>query len=142
MNDSVISDDTIKEIRKYTASIYGAKENCQSLNGRRFQVMYRSFCQKRDTNPCDKRKGIDGSCLSPCQAELLPHIQRAAFVARIWANTHEPYINQNPCHNDGWDFINEEYNAIILKGEQLPDKFLEDKNLTEEKDEDNSNDEF
>ena len=103
-DDSAISDDTINEIEKFTASIYGAKEDCQSLNGHRFQVVYKSFGPKKDANPFDKIKGVDGSCLPPCEAELLPHIQRAAFVARMWANAHEPYINQSPCQSDGWDF--------------------------------------
>ena len=60
----------------------------------------------------------------------------------MWPNAHEPYTNQSPCHSDGWDFINGEYNMIMFTGEQLPDKLLEDKDLTEEEDEDNSNDEL
>ena len=141
-DDSAISYDTIKEIEKFTGSIYGAKENCQSLNVHRFQVVYKSFGPKKDANPFDKLKGVDGSCLPPCEAELLPHIQRAAFVARMWANAHEPYINQSHCQSDGRDFINGEYNMIMFKDEQLPDKLLEDKNLTEDEDEDNSNGEL
>ena len=141
-DDGAISDDTIKGIEKFTASIYGAKENCQSLNGHRFQVVYKLFSPKKDANPFDKIKGVDGSCLPPCEAELLTHIQRAAFVDRMWANTLEPCINQSPCQSDGWDSINGEYNMIMFTGEQLPDKLLEDKNLTEEEDEDNSNDEL
>ena len=39
-------------------------------------------------------------------------------------------------------FINGEYKVVMFTGEQLPDKLLEDKNLTEEEDEDNSNDEL
>ena len=53
-DDGTISDDAIKEIEKFTASIYGAKENCQSLNGHRFQVVYKSFVPKKDANPFEK----------------------------------------------------------------------------------------
>ena len=60
----------------------------------------------------------------------------------MWANAHEPYINQSPCQNDGWDFTNGGYNMIMFTGEQLADRLLEDKNLTEEENKDNWNDEL
>ena len=63
------------------------------------------------------------------------------FVVKMWANAHEPYIDQNPCHSDCWDFINGKYGMIMFVGEQLPDKLLEENNLTEESDEDTLNDE-
>ena len=53
-DDSVVSDDAIKGIEKFTASIYGAKENCQPLNGHRFQVGYKSFVPKKDADPFEK----------------------------------------------------------------------------------------
>ena len=89
---------------KYTACLYGAKENSNiTLNTQRYKCFEKVYKPKmRGKNPLEKLKGIDASGLPPCESEVMSHLKRVAFVAKMWANADKSDLEQHPSENDGW----------------------------------------
>ena len=74
------------DLEMFTCRLYGAKDDRQSLTAYRYRVVEKVYSPKpRAENPLHKLKGIDGCRIPPCQSELVPHMQRSRFVARMWA---------------------------------------------------------
>ena len=63
-------------------------------------------------------KSISGSAIPPCEAELAPHIDMSAFVARLWGSAHQQYLDKTP--PNGWENVDGEFRVIWFDGEQLP----------------------
>ena len=42
------------------------------------------------------------SGLPPCEAEVMCHLKRVAFVARMWADADQSQLAQHPSVEDGW----------------------------------------
>ena len=40
--------------------------------------------------------------IPPCEAELVEHIHRASFIAKMWASADQRMIIQHPTVSDGW----------------------------------------
>lgn len=120
---------------KFTAKMYGAKDNCNSsinLNNHRYRVFEKCFGPKASSHhPPHNIKGIAGSAIPPCEAEIVPKIQRSVFIAKMWAEADNTQINQHPTTEDGWQLENDSYQLIWFTGSQLPEKLIPD-------DEDNS----
>lgn len=138
MASGKISDASIEILKKFTAKMYGAKDNCKSslnLNDHRYRVFEKSFGPKASPHhPLHNIKGIAGSAIPPCEAELVPKIQRSAFIARMWAQADNTDINQHPTTDDGWQLENDSYQITWFTGSQLPEKLIPE-------DEDDSDDE-
>lgn len=73
-----------------------------SLNKHRHKLQEAYGSKATAKNLLDKLKGLDASALPPCVSEITTHINRSAFVARMWANAHLKEIDQHPKLQDGW----------------------------------------
>lgn len=116
-----------KTLLKFTAGLYGAKDNAQDLNKyryKRFESIYKP--KMRTKNPLEKLKGIDASGLPPCEAEVVPHLKRVAFVARMWADADKPLLTQHPSEEDGWTLTDGIYSPVWFEGPQLPETLVPD----------------
>lgn len=92
-----------------------------TLNQYRFKIFERGFGPKSlAKNPLEKLKGINASAIPPCEAELRMHMQRAAFVAQMWANADIGEIRQHPDASNGWDLQDGCYTPIWHEWPQLP----------------------
>lgn len=123
---------------KYTASLYGARDNSKvALNThryKRFETVYKP--KMRGKNPLEKLKGIDASGLPSCEAEVMCHLKRVAFVARMWADADQSQLAQHPSVEDGWTLDDGIYNPIWFEGPQLPDALVPDENEESEENDD------
>ena len=78
------------------------------------------------------------SMIPPCESELVMHLKRVSFVAKMWAHTDQIDILQHPIESDGWDLEEGEYKPIWHQGQQLPDSLLpEDHEMSASEDEEN-----
>jgi len=112
----------IKDLEEFVCALYGAKKRLP-LNKHRFNVVDKTYNRRANTvRPFDKLKSIAASSIPPCEAELAPHIDRAAFVARMWGNAHQQYLDKIP--SSGWEYADREYRVIWFHGEQLPPALL------------------
>ena len=82
----------------------------------------------RGKNPLEKLKGIDASGLPPCEAEVMCHLKRVAFVAKMWAHADEAELVQHPSADDGWTLDNGVYKPVWFDGPQLPGALVPDNN--------------
>ena len=91
--------------------MYGSKTDHISLNQYRYKVLEKSYGPKVNSkNPLDKLKGIDGCNIPPCRSEIIPHMNRSSFVARMWGNADRNYIEQKPMStSDGWNVVEDTY---------------------------------
>ena len=88
-------------------------------------------------NLLDNLKGLDDTGLPPCQSELTAHVNRSAFIARMWAHANQNNIDPHPKQHDGWDLENDSYTVRWFEGQQLPDKLVpEDSADIEDSDDD------
>ena len=78
----------------------------------------------RGKNPLEKLKGIDASGLPPCEAEVMCHLKRVAFVAKMWADADLAELVQQPSEDDGWMLENGVYTPVWFDGPQLPDSLV------------------
>jgi len=109
---------------EYVAMIYGAKESAK-LNCHRYKTFEKAFRPKATSqNPLAKLKGLDGSLIPPCEAEVMTHIQRASFVAKMWSQANRQEIVQHPKKSDGWEFEDGSYVPVWFDGPQLPDSLV------------------
>ena len=102
--------------------LYGARKTV-SLNKHRFNVVDQTY--NRSTNaktPFDKLKSIAGSSMPPYEAELAPHIDKNAFVARLWGSAHQQYLDKTP--TSGWEIIDGVFQIVWFNGDQLPSSLL------------------
>lgn len=120
LSSIVPTEKTIKTLQYFVATLYGAKGST-SLNKHRFNVVEKTYNHKGKA-PFSKLKSIAGSSIPPCEAELAPHIDRCAFVAKLWGSAHRRYIDKTP--TKGWDVIENEYRVVWYYGEQFPSSFL------------------
>ena len=125
------NDDRSHEVLlKFTASIYGARENSKvSLNShryKRFETVYKP--KMKGKNPLEKLKGIDASGLPPCEAEVMCHLKRVAFVSKMWADADKAQLVQHPSEDNGWTLENGIYTPIWFDGPQLPDSLVPEGN--------------
>ena len=68
-----------------------------------------------------------GAAIPPCRSELIPHVKRVAFVAKMWANAHNQFINQKPqSPEDGLERINDVYEIMMFLGPQVLDNMVSD----------------
>jgi len=84
--------------------MYGAKQkdSLMPLNKFRYKVFQKAYGPKATAkNPLKKLKGLDAGGLSPCESELTCHINRSAFIAKMWANADKKEIDQHPKKHDG-----------------------------------------
>ena len=136
MSDESVSNDTMKAVQSFTNSIYGAKSKAavaMPLNKFRYKVFRKAYSPKANSkNPLDKLKGLDASGISPCESELVCHVRRAAFVAKIWSNA-DKRIKQRPSEVDGWELVDNSYRIVWHKGDQLPDTLVPDENTEDER---------
>jgi len=125
--------DALETIMSFTARIYGAKANqTLSLNKHRFKVFEKTYAPKaRAKNPLEKLKGIDASMVPPCEAEVTQQIKRATFVAKMWADSHEKVIQQQPTKEDGWELKGNVYEVLWFDGPQMPDSLVPEEGETE-----------
>jgi len=57
---------------------------------------------------------------------LKQHINRTAFVARMWALADTPMINQKPqSTDDGWELVDGGYDVVMFSGLQVPEALTE-----------------
>ena len=80
--------------------IYGAPPSSKgSLNQYHYKVFEKGYGPKTSAkNPLKKQKGIAASIT----AELVEHIHRASFIAKMWASADQRMIIQHPTVSDGW----------------------------------------
>lgn len=127
-------------LQAFTASVYGAKQRGRdmSLNKYRHKLLLEAYGPKATAkNLLDKLKGLDASALPPCVSEITTHINRSAFVARMWANAHLKEIDQHPKLQDGWALQDDEYTIVWFQGPQFPDSLIpEEDDTTEDSDND------
>ena len=87
-----------------TTRIYGALPSRKgSLNQYHYKVFTKGYGPKTSAkHPLEKQKGIAASIIAPCEAELVEHIHRASFIAKMWASADQRMIIQHPTVSDGW----------------------------------------
>ena len=76
----------MKAVQSFTNSIYGAKSKVAAGMPLKFryEVFEKAYNPKVNSkNPLDKLKGLDASGIPPCESELVCHVRRAAFVAKM-----------------------------------------------------------
>jgi len=104
------------------------------LNKFRYKVLEKAYSpQAKSKNPLDKLKGLDASGIPPCESELVCHVSRAAFVAKMWSNTDKQEINQRPSEADGWELVDNSYRIVWHEGDQLPHRLVPDENIADER---------
>ena len=115
----------------FTATVYGAKANqTHSLTMHRFKVFERAYAPKRTaSNPLEKLKGMDASSIPPCEPEIKQQIKRATFVAKMWADSHEKIIQQQPSKDDGWELKGGTYEILWYDGPQMPETLVPDESF-------------
>jgi len=118
LSHTVPTAETVKVLQDFVCVLYGARK-VVPLNKHRFNVVDRTYRRKSTAaHPFDKLKSIDGSSIPPCEAELALHVDRSAFVARLWGSAHQRYMDKMP--TNGWDNVDGEFRINWFEGEQLP----------------------
>ena len=114
------SEETKTILQEFVCRLYGLRKNVNtSLNKHRFNVVEKTYSRRgNSTQPFQKLKSIEGSSIPPCEAELAPHIDRNAFVARLWGSAHQQRMNKVP--HMGWEKVDNEFHVVWFYGEQLP----------------------
>ena len=120
--------------------MYGAKFT-MPLNKYRYHVNNTYSKRGKTLDPFYKLKSIEGSCIPPSEAELSPHIDRSASVARLWGSAHKQQLKKAP--DSGWDLEDGIYKIIWFRGDQLPsnlvsDIWIEHREDDDDKDEDHT----
>ena len=128
MTAEQLSDEILNTVEAFTCSMYSAKKNQSSVDKFRYQIIERASGPKPNANnPLKILNGIDGCSIPPCRNELKPHVKRVAFVAKMWANAHNQFINQKPqSPEDGWELINDVYEIMMFLGLQVHDNMVSD----------------
>ena len=125
--------EAVETIMSFTSRMYGAKANqTHSLNTQHFKVFEKTYAPKATAkNPLEKLKGIDASMIPPCEAEVTQQIKRATFVAKMWADSHEKMIQQQPSKDDGWELKENVYEILWFDGPQMPETLVPDESSFE-----------
>ena len=118
LSQDVPSVEVINVLQDYVCVLYEARKIVK-LNKHRFNVVDKTYSRKSNAGrPFDKLKTIAGSSIPPCEAELAPHIERSAFVARLWGSAHQQQLDKAP--TSGWENVDGEFRIVWFDGNQLP----------------------
>lgn len=118
LSKTVLTEEVIATLKEFVCVLYGARKPVP-LNKHRFNVVEKTYKRKATAkHPFDKLKSIEGSSIPPCESELAPHIDRCAFVARLWGSAHQNDLQKTPAC--GWEIIDGEFRIIWFNGEQMP----------------------
>ena len=110
-SDESVSNETTKEVQSLANSIYGAVG--MPLNKFRYKVFEKAYTLKANSkNPLDKLKGLDASGIPPCKWELVCHVRRAAFVAKMWSSADKQEINHHPSEAYGRELVDNSYRIV------------------------------
>ena len=112
---------TQRNLQKFTAKIYGCKNNKVSLNEYRYMVFDNAYRPKENaSNQLEDLSGMNASLLPPCESELTPKLLRVRFIARMWTNAHKNIINTVPSEEDGFKRSDNGYEPVWHEGAMLP----------------------
>ena len=136
MADGNLNEKEITTIMSYTSKLYGGRNANKSLNEHRAQVFERAYSPKKGHMPLQKLKGLDATLLPPCEAEIIPKIKRASFVARMWAKADQNHIDSHPAEADGWLCEQGLYEPVWFDGPQMPDTLVPTQNEIENDEDD------
>ena len=123
-SSSELEADTFRSLCQYMAAMHGRPNT--SHNQARLEIFERAYKPSKRGHRLSKLKGIDGSNLPPCEAELFQHAKRASFVSKMWATAVSSEIKQLPNDGEGWELHNGEYRIIWFEGRQLPESLKPD----------------
>lgn len=122
LSHTVPTEEVIGTLRDFVCVLYGARK-LVPLNKHRFNVVEKTYKGKANAKkPFEKLKNIAGSSIPPCESELDPHIDRSAFVARLWGSSHQQDLDKTP--TSGWENVDGEFRIIWFNGEQMPPALL------------------
>ena len=118
-----------QSLLNFNANVYGTKKNI-SLNCCRHQTFMPVYGPKgRGKNRLANLRVINASGLPPCESEVCANINRASFVATMWASADKCHIEQHPTEDNRWELVDGHYKLIWFYGEQLPENRIpEEKN--------------
>jgi len=86
LSNAVPTEEAIKTLKDFVCVLYGARK-LVSLNKHRFNAVEKTYKSKENAkHPFERLKSIDGSSIPPCESELATHIDRSAFVSRLWGS--------------------------------------------------------
>ena len=112
------TDEVISSLQDFVCNLYGARKSIP-LNKHRFNMVEKTYKPKSNAKcPFTNLKSIAGSSIPPCEAELMPHIDRSAFVARMWGSAYQKDLEKTP--ENGWEYINNNFRFIWFNGDQMP----------------------
>lgn len=118
MSKTVLTEEVIATLKEFVCVLYGACKPVP-LNKHRFNVVEKTYKRKATAkHPFDKLKSIEGSSIPPCESELAPHIDKCAFVARLWGSAHQNDLQKTL--TSGWESSDGEFRIIWFNGEQMP----------------------
>ena len=129
---------TFKIVEELVCQLYVKDTSETDINTLRYKQFLRAF--GTTTNKFfQKLKSVDGRVLPPCRSELLKHIRRSSYVARMWGNANLkvlPKIGES----DGWSIRNGNYDVIWFDGLQVHQQLVEHLPNTEDQDEESDDD--
>lgn len=134
------------QLETFVCQMYGFKRN-NKVNSVRYAMFLRNYKVKNPAEAFLKKKlnNFDASCLPPCNAELLQHIQRARYITHVWQNATLPDPIKFKPEESGWilnttheDNSKDKYEFLWFEGPQLP-QLVEDIILDDEHSEGNLN---
>lgn len=128
---------TCKTILDFTAKMYGAKKTIP-LNRHRFLTFEKTFGPKEGRHPFASLKGVDASCIPPCEDVVRQKIHRSNFVAMMWHSACKNILPKAP--QEGWELKNNEYKFVWFTCRQMPDDVVPDEEPDELEDDGNVTD--
>lgn len=111
--------DIFPKIEELVCTTYGYKK-IKSVNEARVATFSKAYKVHEKEFLDLWKKGIDGSALPPCRAELYQHFLRAAYIAQIWSHPHLQVQTNNSALNYGWIENQNIYEFFWFTGDQLP----------------------
>ena len=67
--------------------------------------------------------------IPPCEPEIKEQIKRTIFVAKMWADSHEKIIQQQPSKDNGWELKGKRQKILWYDGPQLPEALVPDESF-------------
>ena len=128
---ALLSNETKATLFRFTAEVYGARKST-SLGDLRFLKFMNIYGPKKGKSLLSNLIGCDASGLAPCEDEVTAHINRASFVAKMWATADKQHIDQHPTEENGWQLVDGEYKPIWFYQEQLPESLLPEESELQE----------
>ena len=114
-----LTEEDVREVESFVCAMYGHPK-LASIDEVRFELFQKKYSPKKNQDPINCVRKMDGSCLPPCLSVLKQKILRTKFISHIWFSAFLPDPPSLSPEDYGWTLEDNCYRIKWFDGDATP----------------------